>query len=118
MVFVSTVIAALSNIVLNIIFIPVYGGLGAAWATCISYITVWLIRVIDSRKIMKLSVNWAKEIVCNMVILIQVLVACTDGSKTFLCTFLLMLVILFIKRDFLMDFTKILTLVKRKIRKN
>lgn len=117
MVFTSTVIAALSNIVLNIILIPMYGGLGAAWATCISYITVWLIRVIDSRKIMRLSVNWPKEIICNLLLLLQVCIACTDDSKTFFCTFLLMLVILFIKRDFLMDCTKILKLLKRKIRK-
>lgn len=117
MVFTSTVIAALSNIVLNIILIPLYGGLGAAWATCISYITIWLIRLIDSRKIMKLSVNWAKEIICNLLLLLQVCIACTDDSKTFFRTFLLMLAIFFIKRDFLMDCTKILKLLKRKIRK-
>ena len=117
MMFTSTVIAALSNIVLNVILIPLYGGMGAAWATCISYITVWLIRVVDSRKIMKLSVNWAREIICNLLLLLQVCIACTDDSKTFLCTFLLMLVIFFIKRDFLVDLTKVLNLLKRKIRK-
>lgn len=117
MVFTSTVIAALSNIVLNIILIPLYGGLGAAWATCISYITIWLIRLIDSRKIMRLSVNWLKEIICNLLLLLQVCIACTDDSKTFFCTFLLMLAIFFIKRDFLIECVKILKLLKHKMRK-
>lgn len=117
MVFVSTVIAALSNIVLNIIFIPLFGGLGAAWATCISYVIVWMIRVVDSQKIMKLSVNWGKEIICNAILLIQVCVACTDSSKEFWVSLILMLVVLFIKRDFMRDFSIILKQLVRKIRK-
>ncbi len=110
-------IAALSNIVLNIIFIPLFGGLGAAWATCISYVIVWMIRVVDSQKIMKLSVNWGKEIICNAILLIQVCVACTDSSKEFWVSLILMLVVLFIKRDFMRDFSIILKQLVRKIRK-
>lgn len=64
-VFISTVIAAFTNIVLNICLIPIFGGIGAAVATCVSYILIWGIRVIDSRRIMVLSVNWKREILIN-----------------------------------------------------
>lgn len=117
MIFVSTVIAALSNIVLNIIFIPIYGGLGAAWATCASYVILWIIRVVDSKKIMKLSVNWEKEIACNIIIFIQVCIACTDNSKEFWISLILMMLLLFIKRDFMGDFLIILKQLTNNIRK-
>lgn len=117
MVFVSTVIAAVSNIALNVVFVPLCGGIGAAWATCISYVIVWLIRLIDSRKIMVLSVNWRKEIICNLIILIQVLIACFDSSTTFVGTFLLLMLVLFIKKDFIVDIAKVLSILKHKVLK-
>lgn len=103
MVFTSTIIAAVMNILLNVILIPLFGGIGAAWATCISYIAVWLIRVIDSRKIMILSVNWGKEVMCNLLILIQVFFACIDVKYSFFVTLVVMVMVLLIKRDFLFD---------------
>lgn len=63
MLFISTSIGALINITLNIILIPNYGGYGAAIATLISYFIIWLIRLINSRKIMTLEFNVQSMIV-------------------------------------------------------
>lgn len=47
----ATIVAALINIILNIIFIPVYGIIGAALATSISYFALWIFHEYIARKI-------------------------------------------------------------------
>ena len=113
MVFVSTLIAALSNIVLNLILIPYWGGIGAAVATCISYVIVWGIRVVDSRKIMVLNIDWWKEIVTTIILLIQVVAGCIDNMVCFALSIILMLCIICIKRDFLREIYALLQSFKR-----
>ena len=54
-VFWNTIIAFILNIILNIILIPQYGILGAAWATLISLSIIGVIRVIEVKKILGLS---------------------------------------------------------------
>jgi len=115
MVFISTVIAALSNIMLNIILIPIYGGSGAAWATCISYMVVWGVRVVDSRKILVLSVNWKKEVLCNFLLFLQVIVACQDNNIAVIIPICIMLIIIIIKRDFLVEVFRLVDSVKNKL---
>ena len=50
------------NIVLNVVLIPKYGILGAAWATLLSIVAISLIRVIQVRWILKLSFISSKMI--------------------------------------------------------
>ena len=108
MVFFSTVAAAVCNIALSSILIPYMAGMGAAISTCISYFIIWLIRVFDSRKIMVLDVNWRKETVCNLLILLQVVLGCFDSKICLLLCVLILLSVLYIKRDFLTDLYKLL----------
>lgn len=103
MVFISTIIAAGTNIILNVILIPFIGGIGAATATCISYMLIWAIRVIDSRKIMILDVDWKKEIITNILLFIQVIAGCINNMKCLLVSVLIMIVVLLIKRDFMKE---------------
>jgi O-antigen/teichoic acid export membrane protein len=120
MVFISTSIAAIINILLNILFVPLFGAKGAAWSTCISYCIVWMIRVIDSRKIMILSVDWTKEIVCNIILFFQVNLALVDSDITLIGSIILMLLLFFLKREFICDILKLMKVIINKfiIRKN
>ena len=43
------------NIILNIILIPKYGIMGAAWATLISLLVIGVLRIIEVKKILGLS---------------------------------------------------------------
>ena len=52
----SGITGAVINIMLNWIFIPKFGIHGAALATCISYISVFLYRVKDTKKYIKIHV--------------------------------------------------------------
>lgn len=59
---------AIVNIVLNFMMIPVLGVTGAAAATGISYIVVFIYRLIDTRKYMKINALSKRHIVATLVL--------------------------------------------------
>ncbi len=52
----STAIGAMTNIILNFLLIPSMAAHGAAVATCISYVIVWILRLIFMKKYMVLKI--------------------------------------------------------------
>jgi len=71
--FLSTLIAALVNIVLNILFIPKYGMNGAAFATLVSYFIVWLFRLINTKKIINMNLNVKKDVISYFLITVEII---------------------------------------------
>lgn len=59
----SSAVGAVSNIVLNIVLIPMFGIMGAAIATITSYIIVFVYRIIDTKKYLYMKVYWLKIII-------------------------------------------------------
>ncbi|MCI9141341.1 MAG: oligosaccharide flippase family protein [Lachnospiraceae bacterium] len=57
MLLLSSLIAAIINIVMNLLLIPIFGAFGAAIATLASYGVVFVVRIYDTRKIIPLSYN-------------------------------------------------------------
>ena len=53
-------LGAVSNIILNFLFIPKYGIVGAAGATCISFILMALILYLINLRIFSIPYNWNK----------------------------------------------------------
>ena len=70
-IFLTTLLGAGSNILLNLLLIPRIGALGAAIATMFSYIIVWITRLIDSRKILPISINYKVELTSYALIFVQ-----------------------------------------------
>lgn len=85
----TTLIGATANTIANFVLIPFIGAVGAAFATMLGYFTVWLVRTICIRDIIKMKVNWTKQIVCIVVVSIQVFLALITLSLQFLCLILL-----------------------------
>jgi O-antigen/teichoic acid export membrane protein len=56
----TTILAAVINIVINLIFIPVIGVAAAAISTAVSYIVMGLIRMLHSRKYYKFEINFVQ----------------------------------------------------------
>lgn len=52
----SSSFGAFINLILNFLFIPMIGVMGAAIATCVSYLGVFIFRLCDTRKYLKLHV--------------------------------------------------------------
>lgn len=87
-------LAAISNIVLNLIFIPLFGPVAAAVTTTASYCIYLTASLAVSRKVLRIQINYrslinvlmASAIMCTLVALIRLLI---DGS---ILTILLMVI--------------------------
>jgi len=73
MVTITTLIGAVINLVLNLALIPQYGANGAAFATFISYFTVFLIRAVDSRRYIDIKIQPVRVAANLVLLMIQIL---------------------------------------------
>ena len=107
----STVVGAVSNIILNIIFTPIMGPLGAAIATTICYVEVFAVRYIQSKKYIKLRINFIRDIISYIILVVQAIVLLAVQHRVALYGILVVLfvfiVLLYIK-DIKIIFKKVL----------
>lgn len=80
MTMVTTLTGAALNIIFNFVLIPTHGANGAAFATFISYLTVFLFRAIHSRRYIPVHVAWGRLVLNLAVLLGQVVVAVQDAK--------------------------------------
>lgn len=100
----TTAIGAVLNLILNAILIPFFGLYGASIATFASFLVIFVIRAIDSRKFVFMDVNVPK-IVANVLILSSmgfVIIFVTDIStyNITLCVLFVMIVALNLRSVF------------------
>lgn len=69
--FVTSAIGAATNIILNLIMIPTLGANGAALATVISYVVVFIIRAVNTRHFIWFDIHEKKLVANTLVIGIQ-----------------------------------------------
>ena len=60
MLFTSTSVGAVLNILLNIALIPIFGTVAAAYTTLFGFFVTWIIRAVNVRKLIKLDLNYKK----------------------------------------------------------
>lgn len=96
-IFITTMIGAFSNILLNFALIPFIGAFGAAIATVVSYIVTFVIRLKASEKIMKLSYDMKSSIISLFMLGIMVGL-CTADNPIF---YFVGAIILFKERDYI-----------------
>ena len=77
----STMIGAIVNLGLNILFTPLYGAMGAAVATAICYMVVWIIRYQQSKKYIRIKVNLKRDIITYILLIFQSILILMDGIK-------------------------------------
>ena len=70
----TTAFGAALNVIFNAIFIPICGIQGAAIGTCLSYIALFAIRVVHTRKYIKIKWNVPKFAANFAILLVQTLV--------------------------------------------
>jgi len=114
----SGTIGAIINIVLNALLIPKFKIHGAAFATCISYISVFLYRVIDTKKYIKINVFWGKYVIGYVILIITAITMFVPGRAGISLLLVELLSILILYRKFLIIIsTSISGLVKYKIKR-
>ena len=74
---ITAAISAVVNILLNLWWIPIYGANGAAAATLMCYLLVFVIRLWDTRRYIRIRWNYPRLIACTVILLVQtVLLLC------------------------------------------
>lgn len=76
---VSTVVSAAINCILNGAFIPIWGTMGAAVATLISFCMIWIIRLICTKKYIIWRFNLLRDIVAYLLLIAQAVIEHIDG---------------------------------------
>lgn len=67
----TTSIGAIVNIIGNIVLVFLYGPIGAAISTLISYVVIWVMRICETNKIIKLEINLKKNIFSYIILVIE-----------------------------------------------
>jgi len=55
--FYTSVIGAVINVIVNICLIPLIGIQGAAFSTMLSFLAMWILRIVDTKKFFNISIN-------------------------------------------------------------
>lgn len=104
----STIMGAIINLFLNFVFTPIYGAMGAAVATAISYIVVWAFRYVQSRKYIRLKINLTRDIIAYILLIVQSLLILIEGLKMYFFVGSVFLVICFLYiKDIMLVLNKI-----------
>ena len=79
----TTFAGAFVNVVLNFVMIPKHGAMGAAVATLISYMTVYAVRVVDTRRYVKFNTHNVKLFINTLILTVQSLILLGEVKYSF-----------------------------------
>lgn len=99
--FYTSLFGAIVNIVLNTFLIPEIGTLGAAIATTCSYILVWLIRLIHTKKIFDFDKCILKNIFSEVILVLQIFITYKEEDYSWFCSGVCTIILLIINIKFL-----------------
>lgn len=71
--FYTTLIGAILNVIFNILLIPLYGILGAAISTSVSYLLLWVIRMYDTKKYVQIEYSYLKISLSIILVVVQII---------------------------------------------
>ncbi|MEG2770277.1 MAG: polysaccharide biosynthesis C-terminal domain-containing protein, partial [Oscillospiraceae bacterium] len=69
--FFTMLLGAVLNLILNALFIPIMGAVGAGVATFISYLLVFVIRAVNTRKFIKMNLYTGKLVVNTLLLIAE-----------------------------------------------
>ncbi|WP_158682796.1 lipopolysaccharide biosynthesis protein [Lactobacillus sp. CBA3606] len=96
-IFYTTVLGAIFNVILNFALVPFFGTIGAAVGSMIAFLAIAIIRLHDTKKIIKIVVNYPLLIKGHLILVFQIMTLyLTTGmiqSVLFVISFSVMLVL-------------------------
>lgn len=107
----STIIGAITNLVLNFILTPVYGAMGAAVATTICYVIVWIVRLKCSRKYVNMKINIYRDVISYVLLVLQSIFIMFESIKMYLIVIILFIAICLL---YIKDIQRIFDKIKRR----
>lgn len=104
----TTLLGAVTNIILNVILIPTFGATGAAFATLVSFVIVWGYRVIDSSKFVNFENNIFKELISYLLICIQICVTYFSVPLYYVVSLVIFFALIYIHKNLLISIRTII----------
>lgn len=111
---VTSIVAAVVNITLDILLIPRLGAYGAGLATMTAYFACFMVRVFDTRSYVKFPISWFKMIVNIIVVGYMAIVAITEPKATYLQLIVLFIAVAVFNFDAILSTLKNFIITKRK----
>ena len=99
-------IGAVTNIVLNLIFIPAFGLIGAAVTTLIGYVVTLIYRWFDVKKFVSLKLNYKQFLFYLSVIAIQLFLYYINTPISYGIRTIILLLILILNRELILKILK------------
>ena len=109
----SSTIGAIMNIILNFILIPLLGINGAAVATCISYIVVYLYRLYDTKKYIKINAFLPNYLALTFIVLAMCFCIYFDSFISYLIMLICLLIVILLTKSVFLDAFKMIFIKKR-----
>lgn len=109
----SSFAGAVVNILLNLLLIPHFAGIGAAIATLTGYIIIWVINMKNTRSILKMNLNLPIILISTLFIIIQIVLIELDSLKYYIFALLCLIVVIVLNRKI---FIEIINFLKQKVR--
>lgn len=97
---ITTILAALCNLIIDFSFISIIGLYAASISTLISYIALFSFRVIDMRKFIKMNYNWRKISICLIVLAVEcILCSMRNEYADFVCVLISVPLLIILNRQ-------------------
>ena len=96
---VTAIVAAVANVSLNFIFIPICGVWGAIIGTLVSYMLLAIIRMVNIYKYLPIKYNILKHIILTIIILVQALLVSMDIYGGIVSIVSLIVFIIYTRKD-------------------
>lgn len=98
--FYSTASAAICNIVLNVIFVKIFGTMGAAVATLISYFVAFFIRRIDVKKYIDIKAETVKYSLEIILLILEAMIMIFNSRYSFITSMIIFVSLCVMNRSF------------------
>lgn len=112
MLFYSTVFGAIANIVLNLLLIPRFGIMAAAYTTLIGFLITWIIRIVHVQTLIKIELNYFKLVISLVLLTVQAIITSCQFEYMYIVSIaiIIMQIIVFWKelKSILFTFKKVL----------
>lgn len=102
----SSSVGAITNIILNIILIPMLGVNGAAIATCISYVAVLVFRLYDTRRYLNIRYFTSYNSKITIIMIVMLLAVYLPSFYSYVAMALCIFLLIYVSRDIYLDFVK------------
>ena len=110
----SSAAGAITNLVLNLIFVPFFGPMAAAISTTICYVEVWILRLVRAKRYVRIRINLLRDVATYALLIAQslTLLLVTDETGMYALLSALFIVVLVLYAKDLVGVTKKLFSIK------